>query len=68
MRWTRWSDWRAGDPRWRVLIIDTSALPVENVADELVEWINAERALFRSGAHPLAGMAAYDQSAEYPSH
>ena len=45
-------------------MIDTSALPVENVADELVEWINAERALFRSGAHPLAGMAGEDQSAE----
>jgi hypothetical protein len=64
MRWTRWSDWRAGDPRWRVRTIDTSALPVENVADELVEWIDAERALFRSGAHPLAGLAPFDHRDE----
>ena len=64
MRWTRWSDWQAGDPRWRVRTIDTSALPVEKIADDLVEWIDAERALFRSGAHPLAGMAWCDQSAE----
>ena len=64
MRWTRWSDWRAGDQRWRVRTIDTSALPVEKVADELVEWIDAERALFRSGAHPLAGLALSDHRDE----
>ncbi len=64
MQWSRWSSWRAGDPRWRVRVIDTSALPVEKVADELIEWISEERALFRSGAHPLAGAAAYDQSDE----
>ena len=54
MRWSRWSGWRAGDPRWRVRVIDTSASPVEKVTDEFVEWIKAERALVRSGAHPLA--------------
>lgn len=54
MHWSRWSDWRAGDPRWRVRVIDTSALPVERVAAELVEWIEDERALLRSGTHPLA--------------
>ena len=64
MQWSRWSGWRARDPRWRVRVIDTSVLPVEKVADELVEWIGEERALFRSGAHPLADAAAYDQSAK----
>jgi hypothetical protein len=54
MRWSRWTSWRAGDPRWRVRVIDTSTLPVERVAGELVEWISEERALFRSGTHPLA--------------
>lgn len=34
-------------------MIDTSALPVEEVAEELAEWIVSERALFRSGGHPL---------------
>lgn len=55
MRWSRWSHWSAGDPRWRVRVIDTSAAPAEKVAGELAEWIAEERALFRSGAHPLPG-------------
>lgn len=45
MHWGRWSDWRAGDPRWRVRIIDTSDIPVELVADQVVAWIEEERAL-----------------------
>lgn len=57
MRWSRWSGWRAGDPRWRVRVVDSSASPVEEVAAELVRWIDEERALFRSGAHPLQGCA-----------
>jgi len=64
MRWSRWSGWTAADPRWRVRAVDTSAQPVEEVAVTLVEWIEAERALVRSGAHPLAGRAAYDQDDE----
>jgi hypothetical protein len=64
MSWSWSSGWRANDPRWRVRVIDTSALPVEEVAGELVDWIDEERALFRSGAHPLATGAAYDQSEE----
>ena len=54
MRWSRWSGWGAGDPRWRARVFDTSASHVEEVAEELVEWIAEERGLFRSGAHPLA--------------
>ena len=55
MRWSRWSEWQANDPRWRVRVLDTSTLPVEGVADQLVDWITEERGLFRSGAHPLVG-------------
>jgi hypothetical protein len=54
MRWARWSDWKPGDPRWRVHVIDTSSLPVERVAECLIEWIGGERALVRAGTHPLA--------------
>jgi hypothetical protein len=54
MRWSRWEGWEAGDPRWRVRVIDTSRLAVEKVAGGVVEWINEERALLQSGAHPLA--------------
>lgn len=55
MCWSRWNRWRTGDPRWRVRVIDTSASPVDEVAEELVEWVGTERALLRSGAHPLRG-------------
>lgn len=44
MRWDRWSDWQAGDPRWHVRVVDTSALSIEEVASELVDWIAEERA------------------------
>jgi hypothetical protein len=44
MCWERRGDWRAGDPQWRVHVIDTSKLSVEEVADELAEWIGNERA------------------------
>ena len=64
MRWSRWSGWTAADPRWRVRTIDTSAQPVEQVAAALVEWIEEERELVRSGTHPLTGRAAYDQDEE----
>jgi hypothetical protein len=57
MRWERWSRWRPGDARWRVRVIDTSALPVGRVVDELAAWVGEERALFRAGRHPLAGWA-----------
>lgn len=55
MRWSRWTGWRAGDPRWHVRVLDTSARPVEEVAEALVEWIGEERALRDAGAHPLRG-------------
>jgi hypothetical protein len=64
MRWSRWSGWTAADPRWRVRMVDTTALPVEQVAATLVEWIEEERALVRSGAHPLAAQDAYGQDDE----
>jgi hypothetical protein len=64
MRWSRWSGWTAADPRWRTHVIDTSSLPVEQVAATVIEWIEEERTLVRSGTHLLAGWAAYDQSDE----
>jgi hypothetical protein len=57
MRWDRWVDWQVGDPRWRVRLIDTSHAPVERVADELSTWVDEERALLRSGGHPLGAAA-----------
>ena len=45
MRWDRWSAWSAGDPRWRVDVIDTTALAIPEVADRVLAW--AERAISR---------------------
>ncbi len=45
MRWDRWSGWRRGDPRWRIDVIDTTALAVPEVAGRVLAW--AERALSR---------------------
>jgi hypothetical protein len=47
MQWERWRDWRAGDPRWRVRVVDTSHHGVDDVAAELAQWIEEERALMR---------------------
>lgn len=55
MRWERWSEWRASDPRWRVRIVDTSRVSVDEVADELERWLEEERELTRAGRHPLTG-------------
>ena len=57
MRWERWDEWPDGDPRWRVRVIDTSDLLVERVVDQLTDWIEDERELLRSGAHPLGAAA-----------
>jgi hypothetical protein len=54
MRWSRWSGWSAGDPRWRVRVIDSSSLPVAEVARQLADWIDEQRELLRTGAHPLS--------------
>jgi len=58
MCWERWSGWAVGDPRWRVHQIDTSDLSVESVADAVWAWVENERALARSGNHPLTNWVA----------
>lgn len=60
LRWERWSAWQRGDPRWRVRVIDTTALPVEHVAEQLTNWIDEERLLLRSGVHPLRRWADHE--------
>jgi hypothetical protein len=57
MRWERWAGWHEGDPRWRVRVIDTSKISLERMIDELTSWIDDERHLLRSGAHPLGAAA-----------
>ena len=57
MHWERWEGWAAGDPRWRVIRLDTTELSPTQVASALAAWIEAERAVVRAGRHPLAHWA-----------
>jgi hypothetical protein len=41
MRWERWEDWTAGDPRWRFDIIDTDALTRDQAPAAVVAWARA---------------------------
>jgi hypothetical protein len=54
MRWDRCESWTAGDPRWRVVRLDTTQRSPSAVADALEAWVEDERALMRAGRHPLA--------------
>jgi hypothetical protein len=57
---------RARGPRWlEQVIIDTSQLPVEQVAAALVGWITEERASVRAGTHPLSEWAKYSEGYEH---
>jgi hypothetical protein len=64
MRWSRLSGWREGDARWRIQVIDTSARPVESVAEALIKWIDDERALFLGWSHPLTGARFADDGCD----
>jgi energy-coupling factor transporter ATP-binding protein EcfA2 len=41
MRWDRWRDWTAGDPRWSFEVIDTDALASGQTAGRVAAWAEA---------------------------
>src|SRR5262245_41196797 len=41
MRWDQWSKLKRGDAAWRQEVIDTSRLTLDQVAGEIVKWIQA---------------------------
>jgi hypothetical protein len=43
MRWDRWAGWTRGDPRWRVTVIDTTALGLPEVAGAVAAWVRSRR-------------------------
>lgn len=45
MRWERWADLEAGDPRWAAEIIDTDALTPREVAASVESWMRRHLAL-----------------------
>lgn len=42
MRWDRWADWRAGDPRWNATIINTDEHSIDETAALVESWVRAE--------------------------
>jgi hypothetical protein len=53
MRWDRWTEWRAGDPRWAFEVIDTDGFTREEVAARVVA--RAQDTLSGRRQTPLAG-------------
>ena len=39
MDWKRWSSWPRGDARWKVSVLDNTALNVEETQDALLLWL-----------------------------
>lgn len=54
MRFDRWTGWAAGDPRWRVRVIDTTDRQPDEVARDAEAWIREQRRLLADGHLPLA--------------
>ena len=42
--WTRWTGWTADDPRWDVLILDTTNVELESTIQRVTGWIERVRA------------------------
>lgn len=65
MRWDRWSDWTAGDARWRTHRLDTTGRTVAESAAELAAWVRSERegrsALVKGWDAGLAPSAAVEE-------
>jgi GrpB-like predicted nucleotidyltransferase (UPF0157 family) len=55
MEWTRLRDVRAGDPRWRIPVIDSTGLGKEDVAERALRWAAGAVA----GSEPIFGARWY---------
>jgi hypothetical protein len=42
-RYDRWRSWERGDPRWQVLVLDTTDVSVEATLSRLVDWVRDAR-------------------------
>ena len=43
MHWERWTGWSRGDPRWRVHVVDTTKLRIDQVVERIVSWVRTEQ-------------------------
>jgi hypothetical protein len=42
-RYDRWRGWRHDDPRWQVVVLDTTLLTVEQSVQILIDWVQVAR-------------------------
>jgi hypothetical protein len=49
MVWSRWAGWQRHHPHWRCYSIDTTHQTPRQVAEQVVDWISAEQALYAGG-------------------
>lgn len=41
LKWDRWADWKRGDERWKIEVLDTTNLTIDQVVGGLAEWVAA---------------------------
>ncbi|MGW4731682.1 hypothetical protein ACWEQC_21375 [Streptomyces shenzhenensis] len=59
MVWSRWTGWKASDPRWHVQRLDTTDRPVTECVDQVEHWITEQRDTHQVGRLTLSpGWAA----------
>ncbi|WP_432161510.1 hypothetical protein [Streptomyces sp. NRRL F-5630] len=54
MVWRRWTGWTAGDPRWRVPLLETTDRSVTESVDQVEQWIIEQRDAHQVGQLPLS--------------
>ncbi|MEU3157045.1 hypothetical protein ABZ753_05585 [Streptomyces griseoincarnatus] len=54
MAWHRWIGWRAGDPRWRTQLLDTTDQLVTKSVDQVERWITEQRDAHQAGQLALS--------------
>lgn len=55
LHWDRWEQWQRGDPRWSVWRLDTTHMPVDQVARQVADWMQEQRRFHDEGLAPLSG-------------
>jgi hypothetical protein len=50
----RWTNWLAGDPRWRTQLLDTTDQPVTESVDLVERWITEQRDVYQAGQLALS--------------
>ncbi len=49
MLWERWTGWERGHPHWRCGYIDTTQCALQQVAEQVADWVRSEQKLYANG-------------------